>query len=184
MKFNRLICIILLAVFACPVIQAQNRPKNEFIYYEKDHKLYSFGAPERWKFDIENAQREGYSAILLPDSGSYYNFDMIIYIWIYKFQGAKTYRDFISKDSVRFLKENPQIEFALTDSVFYDTLHYSIFLETADPGAKYNEAFVGYIRSGEEMIIYQCDIRDRFYFDEAQARFREALSLFEVTERE
>jgi len=156
----------------------------DLIYYEKEGKLFSFSAPDKWIFDIENAQREGYSALIIPDSSSYYKFDMIIYIWIYPFQGAASYRDFITKDSLRLLKENPKMKFALTDSVYYDSLNYSVYLETVDPGAMYDIAFVGYIKSGDEIIIYECDIRDRYYLAEAQARFRQALSRFKVTERE
>jgi hypothetical protein len=182
--YDRIAIIFIFFALIAASAFAQERGKIDEIYYEKDNRLYSFGAPDKWHFDIEDAQREGYSAMILPDSDTYYNYDMIIYVWIYPFQGAKTYREFITRDSLRFLKENPKIEFALTDSVYYDTLHYSIFLETKDPGAKYDVAFVGYIKSGDEIIIYQCDIRDRYYFSEAQARFREALSRFKVTVRE
>jgi|GEM_PF-1896555 len=179
---SALILAILMGIGASADVT--NRPGPEMIYYEKEGKLFTFTAPDKWKFDLENAQREGYSALIIPDSSSYYKFDMIIYIWIYQLQGAGSYRDFISKDSLRLLKENPKMKFALTDSVYYDTLHYSVYLETAEPGTSYDIAFVGYIISGAEIIIYQCDIRNPFYFDEAQARFREALSRFKVTERE
>jgi len=182
--YDKLAPILIVFFLLAASLFAQERQMIDEIFYEKDNKIYTFGAPDKWRFDIENAQREGYSALIIPDTNTYYNYDMIIYVWIYKFQGAKSYRDFITKDSLRFLKENPKIEFARTDSAFYDTAHYSLYLETEDPGAKYEVAFVGYIRSGEEIIIYQCDITDRFYFDEAQARFREALSRFKVTERD
>jgi hypothetical protein len=175
----QIIAGVFLLIFQVAV--AENPPKDDFIYYETDSVRYQFGSPNGWRFDLENAQRDGYSAVILPDSAKYYDWDMIIYIWIYDFK-ATSYRTFISNDSLRFLSEHKSAKFARTDSVFHDSVHYSIYLETEDPGGKYEEAFIAYIKSGGEIFIYQMNISERYYYAEAQASFREALSRFEVFE--
>ncbi len=173
---------LLCLIFSGRGLFAGDIPDRDYIYYETEERLYQFGAPEGWYFDIENAQSEGKSAIILPEGSNFYKFDMVIYIWIYSIE-VENYWSFITRDSLRLIKEYPGLEFSGIDSVFYDSTHYSLYLETADPGGPYDIAFMGYIKAGEEMMIYQCDIKDRYYLAEAQARFREALARFRVVKR-
>lgn len=161
----------------------QKETKPDYIYYESDEYLCRFNAPIGWKFDIDNARLDNYSAALFPDTSEYYNSGLIIYIWIF---GTKeySYEKFITADSLAYLKENPKIVFKKTDSVLTESKQSVLYYETADPGGLYDLCFVGYIPAGDEIIVYQMDITDRLYYPEANHFFRVALSGFSLVEKE
>ena len=157
--------------------------KPDYIYYESEKYLCKFNAPENWKFDLDNAQLDNYSAALFPDTNEYYNSGIIIYIWIF---GTKqySYQKFVTADSMEYIKENPKIVFKKADSVLTETNQYVLYYETADPGAEYKLTFVGYIPAGDEIIVYEMNITDRLYYPEANHFFREALSGFSLVEKQ
>ena len=161
----------------------QNEKKPDYIFYESENYLCRFEAPENWKFDLDNAQLDDYSAALFPDTNEYYNSDIIIYIWIF---GTReySYQKFVTADSLAYIKENPKIVFKKADSVLTETNQYVLYYETADPGAEYNLTFVGYIPAGNEIIVYEMNITDRLYYPDAHHSFREALSRFSLVEKE
>ena len=186
MKLFTIITIICLILLPCHnYAQDKNKgavPPN-YIYYESDEYLCQFNAPDNWKFELKNAQLDDYSAAIFPDSSEYYNSSMIIYIWIF---GSKqySYDNFVTADSLAYIKENPKIVFKKADSVLTETNQSVMYYETKDPGGQYNLAFVGYIPAGDEIIVYQMDIKDRVYYPDANHSFREALSRFSLVEKE
>ncbi len=95
---------LLCLIFSGRGLSAADTPDRDYIYYETERCLFQFGAPEGWFFDIENAQSEGKSAIILPKGSEFYKFDMVIYIWIYSIE-VENYRSFITRDSLRLIKE-------------------------------------------------------------------------------
>jgi hypothetical protein len=151
--------------------------KSDYIYFERDDYRCRFKSPPGWRFDLEDARADGYSAALLPDTAEYYNSGMIIYIWIFK-RGSINYAEFITADSSAYLKRHPGLKFTKTDSVKTDRGNFAVYLETSDPGGEQETAFVGYIDSEKEVIVYQMDITSRFYYSEALSHFREALKGF------
>ena len=185
MKLFAIIFIACLILLPCHNF-AQDNEKNQapdYIYYESEEYLCKFNAPENWKFDLDNAQLDDYSAALFPDTNEYYNSNVIIYIWIF---GTKdySYQKFVTADSISYIKENPKIVFKKTDSVLTESDQSVIYYETADPGGEYDLAFVGYIPAGNEIIIYEMNITDRLYYPDAHHKFREALAGFLLLEKE
>ena len=178
-----LIRIIISLLIISSVADAREKKERDFIYYESEEYTCRFEAPEHWRFDLENARLDNYSAAMFPDSNEYYNADMIIYIQLF---GLKkyTFRQFVTADSLAYLKDNPGLKFIKTDSVLnYRKENYIPYFETEDPGAGINIAFVGYIPAGNEIVIYEMNIKDRHIYSEAQARFREALAGFSIIEK-
>ena len=164
---------------------AQDEQKEiipQYIYYESDNYLCKFNAPVNWKFDLDNARLDNYSAALLPDTNQYYNSGLIIFIWIF---GTKeySYEKFITADSIAYIKDNPKVAFKKADSVLTASDQSVLYYETADPGGLYDLCFVGYIPAGDEIIIYEMNITDRLYYPEANHFFRQALSGFELVEK-
>jgi len=178
-----LIITIFFLVFSISVAQDDQQPPDAilrpYIFYETNQYTCKFIAPEHWKFDLNNAQLDDYSAALLPDTNEYYDSGIIIFIWI--FNGRQyTYDQFVSYDSAAYIKENPEIKFMRTDSVLTKTDQWVTYFETAEPGGKYELAAVGYIPAGNEIIVYEMNITNRLFFSEAQFAIRDALEGFEL----
>ncbi len=184
MKILLIISIACLILLPCQIYgqDEQKETKPDYIYYESDEYLCRFNAPIGWKFDIDNARLDNYSAALFPDTSEYYNSGIIIYIWIF---GTKeySYQKFVTADSIAYIKENPKIAFKKTDSVLTETKQSVFYYETADPGGLYDLCFVGYIPAGDEIIVYEMNITDRLYYPEANHFFRQALTGFSLVEK-
>ncbi len=181
MSFFKIVFSATLLLFVQAVAQDNEVRKTDYIYFETDRYQCRFYAPKGWKFDIENARLDNYSAALFPDTNQYYDSEIIIYIWIFGIKN-QTCQKFVSSDSAAYIKDDSNIVFMRSDSVKTASNQNVIYFETADPGGKYELAAVGYIPTGNEIIVYEMNITNRAYFASAQFVFREALSGFSLTE--
>ena len=176
--FQLALIILLLAVTAA----AQDDQKADYIYFESDNYICRFQAPEDWKFDLDNARMDNYSAAIIPDTNEYYDAGVIIYLWIFRGENY-SYPKFVTTDSSAYIKKNPDIVFKKADSVLTQSKQRVTYYETADPGGKYELTFVGYIPTGKEIIIYEMNITSRLYYSDAHFKFREAMSGFSIEDK-
>jgi len=178
------ILLITLAIYSSSAqSQADTTKKHDIdesnaVFIQTNNCEVRIPAPEQWTFDLENAAHDNYTAVLIPDSQSYFDHNMIIYIWVLSLDSVD-YNEFVSADSLTYLLETDSLEFrsayAFSDSLSENILP-NFIVETADPGGLYNMVQVAYLDLGTDIIILQLDIKDRLYLRDASAAFHEIVS--------
>jgi hypothetical protein len=134
-------------------------------------------APDDWVLDLENAQFDGLSAYFCPEDMTYFDAKAAINIWIFKLDSL-TFREFISADSLTYLKNDSLIQFDKTDSINITDSQKAIILYTTDPGAEYNLASVAYIDADTEIVIYELNIAAWHFYLIGTVKFDEAIKKF------
>jgi hypothetical protein len=177
-----LIFMILLA-FVPQVLAEEDPAPLTIAYYHGDVHTCTFRAPENWKVDLDNANLDGMTAAMYPDSENYVDADMIIFIWVFKCDSLP-FREFITADSAFYVNSGDGLEFTKIDSIINSRGNKWIILETADPGAKQTVCLVGYLDAEAEIVIYELNISDRIFYAEGESNFREALASFSFLEDE
>jgi hypothetical protein len=181
-KVSILFLPFLYALFAGP-IWSQQSDSTDDIYYSGETYIYRITAPIGWVFDLENAQLDGRSAACYPKEQKYYDFDRIVYIWIFK-RDSLSFREFMTADSARYLRRNPGLSFRRADSVMLSQKRKIFLLEAADPGGKSNIASVAYADVNAETIIFELNITRPVLFAETESIFIKMLKKISLTKRE
>lgn len=172
----RTACIIILLI--CHTISfAQDDLDSNFALYEGESWSYIMEAPDDWVLDLENAQFDGLSAFFCPEEMTYFDAKLAISIWIFKLDSL-TFREFISADSLVYLKSDSLIEFDKADSLNITDSQKVIVLSTIDPGGEYSLAMVGYIDAGAEIIIYELNLSAWRFYHIGTVKFKEAINNF------
>lgn len=174
---------LLILVTPATFATAQEFPDTNYAFYEGRTYSYIMEAPEGWVVDLENSYEDGFTAALYPEGESYFDAYVIIFIWIFK-NDTLSIREFISADSLNYLRDNEYLEFRRSDSIATAEDSYATILETEDPGAESTIAAVGYIDAKTEIIIYELNISERMLFAEGDSKFREALTAFVYIRKE
>jgi hypothetical protein len=175
--------LVLLLIATAGSAQNQEADSTDNIYYSGETYIYRITAPKGWVFDLENAQADGRSAACYPAEQKYYDFDRIVYIWIFK-RDSLTLREFLTADSIRYLNRNRDLSFKRTDSVVFSGDRTIYLLEAADPGGKSNIATVAYADAETETVVFELNIIKPVLFAETESVFIQMLKKFSQTNRE
>lgn len=179
MKFIPLIGSILLILSIAVSGQQPTLPPG--IFYEGGIYQVKIDPPDGWKFDLENPRIDGRSAACFPGNQEYYNNKAMIVVWIYKLDSL-SFREFISRDSISYLKGNSSLQLKKKDSLKIAEERNAFVLETSDPGGKSSMASVAYIDVGTEILIFELNIAGRMEYAEGQTRLMEMVEKVELTE--
>ncbi|MCX6830485.1 MAG: hypothetical protein NT002_14555 [candidate division Zixibacteria bacterium] len=162
---------------------SQEPDSSNSIYYAGQTFVSRITAPKGWVIDLENAQADGRSAACYPTGQKYYDYDRIVYIWIFK-RDSLSFREFLTADSARYLKKYPGVAFRKKDSLVLAEDRKICFMETVDPGGKSNIATVAYADAGTETIVFELNITRPVLFAETESVFIQMLKKFSQTRRE
>ncbi|MEP0829042.1 MAG: hypothetical protein HRF51_11020 [bacterium] len=177
MKVKFLIILMALSI----AVSGQQATLPPGIYYEGGIYQVNINPPKGWKFDLENPRIDGRSAACFPSDQEYYNNKAMIIVWIYKLDSL-TFCEFISRDSISYLKKSSSLQFKKKDSLKIVEEREVIVLETSDPGGKSSMASVAYIDVGSEILIFELNIAGRIEYAEGQTRLMEMVEKVELTE--
>lgn len=178
MKVKFLIILMALPVY----VSGAQKELPPGIYYEGGIYQVNIVPPGGWKFDLENPRIDGRSAACFPGDQEYYNNKAMIVVWIYKIDSL-TFREFISRDSISYLKKSSSLQFKKKDSLKIAEERNVFILETSDPGAKSSMASVTYIDVGTEILIFELNIAGRMEYAEGQTRLMEMINGVELEKR-
>ena len=186
MKYYCIISSLLSLLLAVPPIHAQIIPDTSFVHTPDDSNTVIINAvdyaiiisaPDGWAIDLKNASHDNYTAVMFPDSQSYFDHNEAIYTWVFSLDSL-SFKEFVSADSLSYLLETDSLEFidsySFADSTI-DPIIPHIVLETADPGGIYETAMVAYLDLGRDIAIYHLNISDRMYFISASEKLREVV---------
>ena len=175
--------LVLLLIATAGSAQNQEADSTDNIYYSGETYIYRITAPKGWVFDLENAQADGRSAACYPREQKYYDYDRIVYIWIFK-RDSLSFRKFMTADSARYLKKYSGLAFRKKDSLVLAEDRKICFMETVDPGGKSNIASVAYADAGTETIVFELNITRPVLFAETESAFVQMLKKFFLTKKE
>lgn len=179
MKFN--LSMALFLIISAISVSGQQANLSPGIYYEGGIYQVNIVPPRGWKFDLENPRIDGRSAACFPEDQEYYNNKLIVVVWIFPLDSL-SFHEFMRRDSISYLRENPTVSFKKKDSISYADERTAIILETSDPGAKSSLASVAYLDAGTEILIFELNIAGRMEFTEGKTRLMEMVEKVELTE--
>jgi len=159
----------------------QEEADSNFAVYESEDFTYLFHSPEGWALNLDQAQNDGYSAALFPDSEQYIGASQTVYIWIYTTDSIK-FDEFVSLDSANYVKENA-IKIDTSYLLDIDKELSAYILEVADPGGASQLNMIAYLSSHPDIIIYELNILGREFRAQAEDKFVEAIKLFDRMRR-